>query len=488
MLYTNCPYCLIKGLSWLHITLAIENQTKRFFFVIHHLLFLICTFTTKPSLSDVLNKSNGNIRNIWGINLKLSITIGTPIVILLICLISYFIPDIVMGATTGESFKYSEITSTENKDYSCRLSVQEVKEATGLYSKGIILMKLGLYPKAIEVFDRVIVDPEYYCSAGVSALEGKGLALYELNRYQEAIEQYDKVLAERKGGFFPHTFNNKGLALYELKRYNEAIEQYDKAIEKVEKRVDRKVDEKLFDKPFGKRIAFDIGWIKQPLNNKGVALSAMGKYKEAIEQYDLILSIFPSDINALNNKGNALSALGKYKEAMEQYDKILEIGSNLASNNMSYKPIKNMHYYVTDWKKNDIVSIFKLRPIIYMEREDWSSQLQKVVLSKEQESVLVIVRVNVGIDAYKEKNWEDAYAIFDEVLKKDSSFAPALFYKGLCLEKLGQLEEAVVYKNSSYQIDPTYKGCKLEITSSQIPKLPIENLWPVESIQRSSCL
>jgi tetratricopeptide (TPR) repeat protein len=42
------------------------------------------------------------------------------------------------------------------------------------------------------------------------------------------------------------------------------------------------------------------------LKNKGLALSKLGRYEEAIECYEKVLAIDGNDIFALNNKGSAL--------------------------------------------------------------------------------------------------------------------------------------------------------------------------------------
>ncbi len=45
-------------------------------------------------------------------------------------------------------------------------------------------------------------------------------------------------------------------------------------------------------------------------NNKGYALSDVGKKEEAIECYNLAIKLNPNYAIAYNNKGRALSALG----------------------------------------------------------------------------------------------------------------------------------------------------------------------------------
>jgi len=63
------------------------------------------------------------------------------------------------------------------------------------------------------------------------------------------------------------------------------------------------------------------------LNNKGVALSRLGKYNEAIEVYDRALQLDPEYVSAWNNKGVVLSRLGKYAEAIEAFDRALRTHS-----------------------------------------------------------------------------------------------------------------------------------------------------------------
>ena len=60
------------------------------------------------------------------------------------------------------------------------------------------------------------------------------------------------------------------------------------------------------------------------LNNKGLALSKLGKYPEAIECYEKALAIDGNYSIALNNKGDALFKLGRYPEAIECFEKALD--------------------------------------------------------------------------------------------------------------------------------------------------------------------
>jgi tetratricopeptide (TPR) repeat protein len=57
-------------------------------------------------------------------------------------------------------------------------------------------------------------------------------------------------------------------------------------------------------------------WLDQrPWGGKGSALSAQGKYDEAIQAYDEAISLNSSNPVNWYNKGNAFGALGKTIEA-----------------------------------------------------------------------------------------------------------------------------------------------------------------------------
>ena len=93
---------------------------------------------------------------------------------------------------------------------------------------------------------------------------------------------------------------NRGLSLSNLGKYEEAIKSYDKVLE----------------------IDPDSLYV---CNSKGSALNYLGKYEEAVKSYDRALEIDPNIIVAWYNRGLSLSNLGKYEEAIKSYDKVLEI-------------------------------------------------------------------------------------------------------------------------------------------------------------------
>ena len=52
-------------------------------------------------------------------------------------------------------------------------------------------------------------------------------------------------------------------------------------------------------------------------------LNTLGRYEEALEDYNKALEIDPSLANAYVNRGSAYSHLGQYKKAIADYEKII---------------------------------------------------------------------------------------------------------------------------------------------------------------------
>jgi len=67
--------------------------------------------------------------------------------------------------------------------------------------------------------------------------------------------------------------------------------------------------------------------IKQ-LHREGLALSSLGKHKEALAKFDKIIKIDDRDNFAWHRKGIELNSLNKYKEALECFDKAIIINRN----------------------------------------------------------------------------------------------------------------------------------------------------------------
>ena len=89
-------------------------------------------------------------------------------------------------------------------------------------------------------------------------------------------------------------WSNKGVSLSQLEHYEEALGCYDRAL-------DMNSD------------------LKEVWNNKGLALRALQRYPEALDCFDRALALDPSFALAWNNKGRTLECLGRRIEALSCY-------------------------------------------------------------------------------------------------------------------------------------------------------------------------
>ena len=86
-------------------------------------------------------------------------------------------------------------------------------------TKALILMQLGKYPEALQLYDKVLEkEPNF-----ISSINNKGVALANLGHYQQALLWYDNALKH-----FPEDLDmiaNKGRILgLELGKYTHALD------------------------------------------------------------------------------------------------------------------------------------------------------------------------------------------------------------------------------------------------------------------------
>jgi tetratricopeptide (TPR) repeat protein len=119
-----------------------------------------------------------------------------------------------------------------------------------------------------------------------------------LKKYKEAIASYDKALQFKTD--YHEAWNNRGGALSDLGRHEEAIAAFDQALQ------------------------FKTDY-HEACYNRGYALFNLGRYEETIAAFDKALQIQPDNNEVWNNRGIALGKLCRNEEAIASYDKALQI-------------------------------------------------------------------------------------------------------------------------------------------------------------------
>ena len=63
-------------------------------------------------------------------------------------------------------------------------------------------------------------------------------------------------------------------------------------------------------------------------NNRGISKGKLGKYEEAIKDYNKAIDLNPDIVKHIITEGISKANLGKYEEAIKDYDKAIELNPN----------------------------------------------------------------------------------------------------------------------------------------------------------------
>lgn len=280
-----------------------------------------------------------------------------------------------------------------------------------------------------------------------------GNSFYEMKRYDEAIPYYKKILKTNPKHI--GSLNNIGACLAGLKQHDKAFEYYEKVL-KIEPnhldsllnagaaildlgfpeysipyfdevlRIDKKDVMALSNK--GKAISFknrdeamelfnialSINPKKvEPLIYKAETLFALDRYEESLSCYNLILKIDPFNRDALQNKGGVLIGLNRHKEALECFIECIVTAPN--------EPIivynLGMCYAGLDDKDNAIMNFNRALKL----------DVKEIEIIRNIGGYFVLH--NLPDRAIKE--------CFHKILKKDENNADAMYGMSLAFDKLG---------------------------------------------------
>jgi Flp pilus assembly protein TadD, contains TPR repeats len=189
-------------------------------------------------------------------------------------------------------------------------------------NRGALFFNEGYFEEAISEYNEAIKlesnNPEAYCN--------RGLMYYNLGKYEQAINDFDSSIRLEKEN--PLSYYNRGLCYRELKKYNLALEdlfiskQQDPSFTETDRIIENLKE--LLKKPFSEIT------IKSDFYNQAIVAYKNGNYQLAEELYTKSIDENVDIVFLLAYKGraNARRLIGKFLEAIEDYDKVLEIENN----------------------------------------------------------------------------------------------------------------------------------------------------------------
>ena len=164
----------------------------------------------------------------------------------------------------------------------------------------------------------------------------------------------------------------------------------------------------------------------------GVSYFNLGKYSNAIENYNKSISLNPKNAEAYNNKGLCLKKMGDFEGALENYKLALQINPNFLD---VYNNIGNLYYELKSFKDSEKI---------------WYDGL------KVSPNDIVLLR-NLGALLF-EKKGENSLAKkkFEKILALSPEKPFALNYLGMIYKSEGKFDKAERYFKNAIEVDPYY--------------------------------
>ena len=175
------------------------------------------------------------------------------------------------------------------------------------------LVRLNRKPEAIDVYKRLVTKD----ARNVAALRALVRLHADERRWRECLEAVGDLLRQRPNE--SSALQMKGDALTNLGRRPEALAAYEEAaaIDPGDDNLRQKIEEVRVDVP--------------GLLSRALIASASGNYAQALNLFDDILEVEPSNVNALIGKAVAYRRSGKPQEAVNCLDLVLGVQPNNAS-------------------------------------------------------------------------------------------------------------------------------------------------------------
>ena len=207
--------------------------------------------------------------------------------------------------------------------------------------------------------------------------------------------------------------NNLGLALDDQGRFAEAIEQFQIALS---------VDPQYH----------------AAHNNWGTALHQRGRHEEALVQFESALRIRPEDASAHVNRGLCLHTLGRYEDAAESYQDAIR-----------HEP-RNAHAH-----NNYGITLYRLRR--------YGEALEQFQLATKHNPDLANAHNNLGNILNQLKRPEEAEHAFERALEIQPDYANAHANLATALLQLSRTEEAIQHFREAVRINPQHAAARKQI-------------------------
>ncbi len=256
-----------------------------------------------------------------------------------------------------------------------------------------------------------------------------GSRLISNAQYSQAIAELDKAAALDKNKEIWEIHNSKGFALMKMGKYNEAIVEYNEAL-KIKPR------------------AVTV-WA-----NKGMAYSLSGLFSDAFESFEIALSIEPNNLDVLNGKAVTYQKLFKYKEALDvleymlkvnpkRIDTLMSIGTTLQKLKLYDKAMIYFDKVISFDKK--YIPAWNSKGVVYSFMGDTDKALESFNHILKIDKTAFVAHVSIGYVYQAQEQYLIALEHYEKAKKMNLGRYSHNIWDGKasCLTKLGRFDEAL---------------------------------------------
>jgi protein O-mannosyl-transferase len=235
-------------------------------------------------------------------------------------------------------------------------------------------------------------------------------------------------------------YNNLGGYLYNEGRIKEAIEQYQKAIQIYPDYTDA-------------------------LDSLGVAFAAERRFDEAIECYRMSLRISTNDADVLDNLGVVLADRGRSDEALGYYQRAIAIAPNFAEaqNNLGILLAKQgktaeaiaQYQKAIELNPNRAEFYYNLGNLLAAQGRT-AEAMRQFRKALEIEPDYAKAHYNLADILFAQRQWQGAVEQYRQALKQMPDLVQAHYQLGLALQCLGQSADAIAEFQKVLELDPNH--------------------------------
>ena len=341
-----------------------------------------------------------------------------------------------------------------------------LQEGAALREAGDTRAALAKLEEAKAILPQLNVDKGKFSNANNSAnkaldqilyLSRYANILYEIEEYGQALEYYGKLEQKLPGNC--KVPKAQGDCRRKQGDYDKALEYYDKGL-------------KMYQDSVSKMVADQVAL----LNSRGLLYIELGKYSEAIADFDGALKAGGANPLYLCNKAHALHSQGKQDQALELFKQVKE----LTASGKAFEGLSSQNLEAINHSLGDFI--------------DQLDSLNKIVLKKpdiftaKRESKFIGAFIKQLAEAGKEENSKEPAGIKDikqKVAELQNQADKAYeYYDGFLFTMSESYANSVIVHKGTFSIDTG--STKVEIAKQLLTLIPFAGSSIATGVEQAS--